>query len=172
MAKELMWVCALLPEELNQHLAALCKAENKTIGMPTNVFRFPLHISMKKSFQTTAFESVKAEILHHIQLHGEISCQTANVTCHKKMLWLPVNPARAILDWHNSLDARLLDKFGIPIDRFDANFAPHISLFTKGNQTQLEEMRLRLAEKISPMELTLHRFVIGSSLHGDAFFTV
>jgi hypothetical protein len=170
MAKELMWVCALLPEEVQAQLVALCRAENKAIGLPEDVFRFPLHISMKKSFQTTEFESVKAEVLRFIHLQGEIRCQTAGVTCHKKMLWLPVNADGAILDWHNRLDSLLLDKFDIPIHRFDGHFEPHISLFTKGAPVQIEEMQRRLAEKIPPLELTLNRFVIGSSGHGDSFF--
>jgi hypothetical protein len=37
---------------------------------------------------------------------------------------------------------------------------------------QLGEMRWRLVEKIPPMELTLNRFIIGSSGHGDSFFVI
>jgi hypothetical protein len=172
MAKELMWVCALLSEPFQEQLAALCREENKTVGLPEDVFRFPLHISMKKSFQTTEFESVKAEVLRYIQRQGEIRCQTTGVTCQKQMLWLSVDVSGDILEWHHRLDSLLLDKFGISIHRFDANFEPHISLFTKGNSAQLEEMRWRLAGKIPPMELTLNRFVLGSSGHGDVFFEI
>jgi 2'-5' RNA ligase len=172
MAKELMWVCALMPPELNRHLAELCRGENKSIGLSEDVFRFPLHISMKKSFQTTEFEAIKAEIWQYMQAQGRIHCRTTSVVCRKKMLWLPVEPEGEIRDWHDELDKLLLDKFGIPIDRFDAIFEPHISLFTKGTQTQMREMGVRLAEKISPMELTLNRFVIGSSVHGDEFFDI
>jgi hypothetical protein len=172
MAKELMWVCALLPERFHKQLVALCREENKTIGLPEDVFCFPLHISMKKSFQTTEFESVKAEVLRYIQHKGEIRCQTTGVTHQKQMLWLSVNASGDILEWHNRLDSLLLDKFGISIHRFDANFEPHISLFTKGDPVQLGKMRWRLVEKIPPMELTLNRFVIGSSGHGDSFFVI
>jgi hypothetical protein len=172
MAKELMWVCALPSEEWSNQLITICREENNAIGLSEDVFRFPLHISMKKSFQTTAFDAVKAEILAHIHTHGKILCQTLDVACHKNMLWLPVEPAGAILDWHIQLDALLLKKFAIPIDRFDVDFEPHISLFTKGDPALLEEMKLRLAEKILPMELTLDQFVIGSSGHEDEFFVV
>jgi 2'-5' RNA ligase len=172
MVKELTWVCALLPAEWNRQLVELCREENRSIGLPEDVFRFPLHISMKKSFQTTEFEAVKAEIIHHMQARNKLHCRTTGVACHKKMLWLMVEPAGEIKRWHNELDQRLLDKFAIPIDRFDAAFAPHISLFTKGDPAQMKEMGLRLAGKISPTELTLNRFVVGSSRHGDEFFDV
>jgi 2'-5' RNA ligase len=172
MAKELMWVCALLPLKLNRQLAALCREENKSIRLPEDVFRFPLHISMKKSFQTTEFDAVQAEIIRHMQAQGEIHCRTASVICRKKMLWLPVKPEGEIRAWHDELDQRLLDRFAIPIDRFDATFEPHISLFTKGDPARIKGMGLRLAGKIAPMELTLNRFVIGSSRHGDEFFDI
>jgi 2'-5' RNA ligase len=172
MSKELMWVCALLPAELNRQLVALCREENSSIGLPEDVFRFPLHISMKKSFQTTEFEAVKAEIVHHMQARGPLHCRTTGVVCRKKMLWLTVEPMGEINVWHDELDRRLLDKFAIPIDRFDAAFAPHISLFTKGDPVPMKEMGLRLAGRISPMELTLSRFVVGSSRHGDEFFDI
>jgi hypothetical protein len=172
MEKELMWVCALLPPELNLQLAELCREENRSIGLPENVFRFPLHISMKKSFQTTEFEAVKVEIVHHMQAQGEIECRTSNVVCHKKMLWLPVEPVGKVKRWHDELDQLLRDKFAIPIDRFDANFEPHISLFTRGEQAQMRELGLRLARKIPPMALTLTRFVVGSSMHRDEFFDI
>jgi hypothetical protein len=172
MSKELTWVCALLPQEVNQQLVALCREENKSIGLPEDVFRFPLHISMKKSFQTTEFEAVKAEIVHHMQTRGKIHCRITGVVCRKKMLWLMVEPEGEIRAWHDQLDKLLLDKFAIPIHRFDATFAPHISLFTKGDQAQMEEMGLRLAGKIPPVELTLSRFVVGSSGYGDEFFDI
>jgi hypothetical protein len=172
MAKELMWVCALPSEEWSNRLTTICREENKAIGLSEDVFRFPIHISMKKSFQTTEFDAVKAEILAHIYTHGKILCRTRDIAYHKNMLWLPVEAAGAIWDWHIQLDALLLKNFAIPIDRFDMDFEPHISLFTKGKPAQLEEMKLRLAEKIFPTELTLDRFVIGSSGHKDEFFLV
>lgn len=172
MAKELMWVCALLPAEFDRRIAALCKDENKSIGLPEDVFRFPLHISMKKSFQTTEFAAVKGEILRYIQSKGKIQCTTGAVICCKKMLWVPVEPTGDIKAWHDGLDQMLLDKFAVPIHRFDAAFEPHISLFTKGTQAQMEEMQPRLSRVISPMDLTLNRFVIGSSGHKDEFFEV
>jgi hypothetical protein len=170
MAKELMWICALMPEKWNQELADICKKENLTIGLPEDVFRFPLHISMKKSFQTTDFDEVKAEILVHIHKYGKISCNILEPVLHKKMIWLPVASQGQIRDWHDKLDEMLLNKFEIPIDRFDSKFQPHISLFTKGSEKQLVKMQELLEKKIQPKEIVLDRFVIGSSRHKDEFY--
>jgi hypothetical protein len=170
MAKELMWICAMLPERLNQELVDICKKENLTIGLPENVFRFPLHISMKKSFHTMDFDKVKAEILMHIHGYGKISCNISEPVLHKKMIWLTVASQGQIRDWHDKLDEMLLNKFEIPIDRFDSKFQPHISLFTKGAEKQLVAMQKLLEKKIQPAEIVLDRFVIGSSRHKDEFY--
>jgi hypothetical protein len=66
----------------------------------------------------------------------------------------------------------LLSNFNIPISQFDADFHPHISLFTKGEREQIAQMYERLKTQIEPMEITLEKFVIGSSMHKDEFFNV
>jgi 2'-5' RNA ligase len=88
------------------------------------------------------------------------------------MIWLPIEPSGEIKQWHDELDKSLFNGFGIPIDRMDMEFKPHISLFTKGQEKQLFEMKQRLNGIIEPMELTLNRFVVGSSRHGDEYFEV
>ena len=47
MSRELMWICAIAPEEFRKKVTELCLTENKDIGLPENVFKLPLHISMK-----------------------------------------------------------------------------------------------------------------------------
>lgn len=168
MAKELMWVCGLLPEDTNKRIVEICKEANRNIGLSESVFRFPLHISMKKSFYTISFDEVKTEILEHIRRNGVLHCRTSEVTCHRNMLWLPVEANGEIKDWHNSLDEILLSKCGILIDRFDKNFEPHITLFMGENQEgELEKMKKELTDKILPAEIEISRFVIGASAHKD-----
>jgi hypothetical protein len=172
MAKELMWVCAILPVELNKKLAVTCKSNNRDLRLPEDVFKFPLHISMKKSFYTTAFDEVKAQIKSFVLERGKIICRVGELEIHKNMIWLSIETKGDLARWHNDLDTILLEKFSIPIAPFDANFHPHISLFTKGSEEQITQMYARLKLQIQPMEITLNRFVIGSSLHKDEFFDV
>jgi hypothetical protein len=172
MANELMWVCALLPDYINRDLVDICRDVNSNIGLPEEAFRFPLHISMKKSFRTKEFESVKSDIISHIKERGKIKCRTAQIIFHKKMLWLPVETDTPILEWHNILDWRLLEKYEIPIDRFDAKFEPHVSLFTRGSNDKMVVMKKALADKIAPMDFWLEKFVVGASGHKDEFIKV
>ena len=46
---ELMWACAILPEKEETAIKSICKRLNKGVGLPETVFRFPLHISLKRA---------------------------------------------------------------------------------------------------------------------------
>ena len=48
MSKELMWACALLPEEVNREIVAIRKGANREISLPETVFGFPLHVLPRK----------------------------------------------------------------------------------------------------------------------------
>jgi 2'-5' RNA ligase len=172
MAKELMWVCGILPSELNDGLATLCKRNNRDLHLSEDVFKFPLHISMKKSFYTTVFDEVKAQIKGFISERGKIDCVVGKIEIHKNMIWLPIEAKGDLARWHNDLDKILLKNFNIPILPFDAAFHPHISLFTKGSEEQIKQMYARLTLQIQPMDITLNRFVIGSSMHKDEFMDI
>jgi hypothetical protein len=114
-----MWVCAILPQELNKILVDTCRKENMEINLPEDVFRFPLHISMKKSFYTVDFEKVKNEVISHVYSKGAVRCRVGTVVCYKNMIWLPIEPSGEIKQWHDELDKSLFNVFGIPIDRMD-----------------------------------------------------
>jgi hypothetical protein len=86
MAKELMWVCAVLPAELNNKLAVCCKRNNRDLRLPEDVFKFPLHISMKKSFYTTEFDKAKEQIKSFIFERGKINCAVGKIEIHKNMI--------------------------------------------------------------------------------------
>jgi 2'-5' RNA ligase len=125
---------------------------------------------MKKSFYTTEFDEVKEQIKSFIVERGKINCAVGSIEIHKNMIWLPIETRGDLSGWHDCLDKILLEKFNIPIVPFDANFHPHISLFTKGSEEQIAQMYERLKCQIQLMEITLNKFVIGSSLHKDEFF--
>ncbi|SER15966.1 hypothetical protein [Streptococcus gallolyticus] len=172
MGKELMWVCGLLPQKEQKRLVEICKEANLEVGLPEVVFKFPLHISMKKSFYVMDFESVKNEIVSYIQKNGPLACYANSIIKYKGMIWLPIKLTNEINDWHKGLDVLLNKEFDVPIDGFDADFKPHISLFTKGSQKQINKMYKKLVPKISENQLTIRKFVVGSSKHGDNYFEV
>jgi hypothetical protein len=172
MGKELMWVCGIIPAELNSKLVVICKRANRGVNLPEDVFKFPLHISMKKSFYTTQFDEAKQLIKSFILRKGAICCGVGQLQINKNMIWLPIATKGQLQSFHDELDKMLLTNFGILITPFDAHFQPHISLFTKGSEGQIAQMYDILKEQITPVDITINKFVIGSSLHKDEFFEV
>ena len=81
MKRELVWVCAIVPEEYREMVTRLCLSENKKIGLPENVFKLPLHISLKKSFYTDAFDSAKDDILKVLKNMGGFAAGSTTHGC-------------------------------------------------------------------------------------------
>lgn len=170
MARELMWVCVIALEEFQKTASQLCPTENKAVGLPEDVFKLPLHISLKKSFYTDYFDEVKADILKTVNSIGRFHCYTDRVILQRNMLWLSLINDGHLRHLHEDID-RLLDrKYGIPISRYDRIFQPHISLFTRGTQEQVQTMYGRLKKLDFGGDIEINQFVIGSSEHKDVFF--
>ena len=170
MARELMWVCAIAPEEFREKVTRLCLAENESIGMPENVFRLPLHISLKKSFYTEDFDSVKDDILKIVNSIGRFCCYIDKIDLHRDMLWLSLINDGDLRYLHEELDRLLETKYDIPINKYDRTFHPHISLFTRGTQEQMRMMYNRLKGQEFVRKIEISRFVVGSSGHKDTFY--
>jgi 2'-5' RNA ligase len=172
MAKELMWICALLDESDAQPIVQACKEANKSVGLSESVFKFALHISLKKSFYTTDFEALKKELLSLLHTYSKIECVLDAPVLKKGMIWMPVSDAKDLRSLHSKIDQRLLEKFDIQPDPFDVHFEPHVSLFTKGNKEQMQQLAQSLQEMITPVQLELSSFVIGSSRHQDEIISI
>jgi 2'-5' RNA ligase len=171
MKDELAWVCAILPDVVNRNIISKCKELNKVIGLPETVFKYPLHISLKKSFRTHDFEAVQADALALLKQHIPISCRVSGVTLHKNMIWLNIMPNESLMNFHHELDSLLLSKYNISINKFDKIFHPHISLFTSGDLNDIQEMYELLQEEDLQIDyVEFKRFVIGSSAHRDKFY--
>jgi len=169
---ELGWVCCIVPEETNQKIVSRCKALNKDIRLPENVFKFPLHISLKKSFHCQNFEALRTDVVRLLQDLGTIQCEVGEAVMHRQMIWLPILQKGDIMQVHQALDQLLLDKYGVPIDRFDTHFQPHISLFTSGDRRRMERMFQLMQREAFTMSMQIQRIVVGSSMHKDQFFTL
>lgn len=167
-----MWVWAIAPKEFQKRTTQLCLTENKSIGLPENVFKLPLHISLKKSFYTENFDAVKADVLNALNSTGKFRCGVDKVELHRNMLWLSLINKGELHLLHGELDRLLEAKYGIPISKYDCIFQPHISLFTRGTQEQMRAMYDRLKEIDFGNEIEISRFVIGSSGHKDTFYNL
>ncbi|MBD5105097.1 MAG: 2'-5' RNA ligase family protein [Ruminococcaceae bacterium] len=110
MERELMWICAIVTEEFWENVTRLCLTENKIIGLPENVFKLPLHISLKKSFYTDAFDSAKGDILKIMNSIGQFRCHIDRTCLHWGVLWLSLMNDGHLRYLHEELDCMLQAK--------------------------------------------------------------
>ena len=167
---ELMWACAILPEKEETAIKGICNRLNKGVGLPETVFRFPLHISLKKSWQCDCFTEAQKDVADYFQRNGSFEIITESPTLHNGMIWLPVQVTPELQRIHDELDKLLYERYGVPIDRFDRTFLPHISLFTKGDRADMTQMYDLLKREIRPMTATITRVVVGGAIHLDTYY--
>lgn len=170
MSKELMWACALLPEDVNQAIVSICKRANREIGLPETVFKFPLHVSLKKSWECEHFPDAQRDIIDFLKRNGRFSIRTGVPVMHKGMIWLPVNADEELKQIHKGLDTLLEAKYGVSRSAADILFHPHISLFTRGDRNRMSGMLQLLEKELSPITTQISRVVVGGAIHRDTFY--
>lgn len=168
--KELMWACALLPEEPNNEIVSICQRLNKDIELPETVFKFPLHISLKKSWESERYYDMQRDVAVFLQSKGRFEVGFELPVLHKNMIWLPVQVTKDLREIHDGLDRLLLEKYCVPQDRFDLTFNPHISLFTKDKRKDILRMLDLLKKEMMPMTTTICRVVVGGAIHRDSYY--
>ena len=158
-----------MPETYVDRIKALCMEANEVIGLSTSVFKFPLHISLKKSFYTDSFPEVKNAVLEYFRSLGPFHVKVGELVKHDGMLWLDIVPTEALLKVHEDLDALLESRFQIPRHRFDKHFSPHISLFTDRDADKIEDMFEALREEFCPEVLPIRKIVVGAERERDTY---
>ena len=163
--KEMTSVVGIIDENINEEIKEICLKENEDLHLSERFFNFPLHISLKRTFQTDCYDDVKKDLDE--LLNKEIYCGKTYLVKNKDMLWLRVDHEKEILKLHNDIDELLLNKYGIEIDTFDKNYVPHITIFHKGLKENLDIMYDRLGDVLNGKEITIRKYMIGTKNHKD-----
>ena len=169
---ELMWACAILPEKEETAIKDICKRLNKGVGLPETVFRFPLHISLKKSWDCDRYEAAQTDVADYLKHCGSFDIEIGKPIMHKNMIWLPVGVTKKLQEIHDGLDLLLERKYAVPRTAFDTSFDPHISLFTKGDHKDMAAMHELLVKETMPRTARIQKVVIGGAVHRDTYYTI
>ena len=169
---ELMWACAILPEKEERAIKRICRRLNNGVGLPETVFRFPLHISLKKSWDCDRFEAAQTDVADYLKHCGSFDIDIGKPIMHKNMIWLPVGVTEKLQEIHSGLDLLLERKYAVPRTAFDTSFLPHISLFTKGDHRDMAAMHELLVKENMPRTAQIRKVVIGGAVHRDTYYTI
>lgn len=169
MNKQLMWISTLLPKEINNEIADKCLLANKDIGISERFFDFPLHISLKRTFYTDNFVDVKNDLKGLLIENGPLNINGLEVIKNKDMLWLEIVDSKELVEIHRKIDSLLNDKYQIPIDEFDKNYYPHVSLFRSEDMMKLDMMYQKIKNLKFDELMILDTFAMGTSLDNNEF---
>ena len=80
-----------------------------------------------------------------------------------------MNNEETFVELHNKIDELLLNKFEIPIDEFDKNYVPHITLFRDDEKT-IDVVYERLKDKLILNNISIDKYALGTSLENNEFY--
>ncbi|MBO7676852.1 MAG: 2'-5' RNA ligase family protein [Erysipelotrichaceae bacterium] len=170
--KQLIWVCGIIPEDINEQIRQICLKQNIDLHLSERFFRFPLHISMKRTFKCDQFEPMKNDLKKLLIESGKIDCGNTNLIKNKDMLWLCPDKTERIKEVHHEIDILLKDRYNVEIDTFDKNYLPHITIFHKGDPKNMDEMLRRLELSLPSFPVSISRYAIGSKEFGNEFIDI
>lgn len=168
--RERMWACAILPDKDATVIQETCQRLNRGIGLPETVFRFPLHISLKKSWMCESFEDEQKDAALYLKSRGSFEIGFGQPILRKNMIWLPVNVTERLEAIHDGLDELFECKYGVPRTSLDRAFEPHVSLFAEGNDRDMSAMHALLVKELSLMTVRIRKVVIGGAVHQDYYY--
>ena len=168
--KELMWITGIIDKETNEEIRRICLKENEDLHLSERFFRSDLHISLKRTFYTEQYEKIADDIKEMLRGHKPIDCGYSKLMKVKDMLWLYPDKNDELVRIHNEIDLFLYEKYKIPIDTFDRQYFPHITIFHKGETKNLLKMYDRLQISLERKPITIDRFAIGTKTRGSDFF--
>lgn len=141
-----MYLNAILPKNTIDTIKKDIFDTNFDLNLSSRFFNYPLHISLKRTFYTEDYELIKQDFIKLLDQYKTISIDKLYPIVSKDMLWLKVENTKPLLDIHLKLDDLLYKKYQIPIDEFDRNYLPHITLFKEENLDKLNTLYERVKD--------------------------
>lgn len=161
-----IWIGCKLPDEFEKEIRAHCLALNEQIGLDPVAFLLPQHISLKISFETDRAEEVLEDLAQFAADQNPFTVRLKGIEQAGNILWMPVATNDHLQQLHDTLDARLQSRFGIPQHEFDKCFLFHSTLFMDGDKEKLAQMQVALAGYPVARELVVDTFLLGQSATG------
>ena len=160
--KQLMWIQGLLPEKIRKQITDLCIANNDDLKLSDHFLIYPLHVSFKRSFYTDRFETIREDLKELLEGYGPIDCTSLFPMKVKDMIWLGFENEEELLKIHERIDDNLLERYQIPVDEFDRNYHPHVTLFRDDDGEKLEEMLNRIRDHFPMEDVRIEEVIIGA----------
>ena len=162
-----IWTGLIFYKSDEDYIRNICRDINKKYGLSEISYTLPQHISLKTSFY---FESYN-EIINYIkEILSNISSFSVTIKGISKInngvIWFDIEETDNLRNIHNLLNKELLNKYNIPLIKFDGdNFKFHSTLFQDSKITDEHNQMVDELAKIFkfPMNIDIKEINLGLS---------
>ena len=162
-----IWIGLVFHKKDEDYIRNICKEINQKYSLSEVSYTLPQHISLKTSFY---YEDYNDVINYIRRVLSNISPLTVNISGISKInngvIWFDIEETKELRNVHNLLNNELINKYNIPLIRFDGDhFKFHSTLFQDSNiSDEHNQMINELSEHFKfPMKLNIKEINLGIS---------
>ena len=127
-----IWTGLIFNKNDEDKIRKICKEVNYNYNVNEQAFTLPQHISLKTSFNVDNYKDV-VDYMKSI-LKDNLSSIDITITGISKLnngvIWFDIEENKELRKFYNMLNEKLLEKYGIPLIKFDGNnFQFHSTIF-------------------------------------------
>ena len=162
-----IWLGIDLDSQLQQLKTARDNAR-KQLGMPVDNPNFPMHVSLKISFEVSndIAPQLMDELCDYFATQRPFDIYVDKPECHSNISWLLYKPCLELQAISTHLNNYLLATYNVPLHEYDTDFKYHSTLFLDGTAEQIAQGFEILKQCNYPQKVTANTFCIGTSPTG------
>lgn len=162
-----IWIGLVVNKQDEDYIRNICKKINKKYNLSEVSYTLPQHISLKTSFYYEDYNNVINYIKNVLSNVPQLSVDIIGISkINNGVIWFDVEETRELRNIHDILNSELLNKYNIPLIKFDGdNFRFHSTLF---QDSKISDEHNRMIEELSnefkyPITLNIKEINLGIS---------
>lgn len=165
-----VWLGVDLDSQLQQ-LKTVRDGARKQLGMPVDNPDFPMHVSLKISFEVAndVVPQLMDELCNYFATLRPFDIFVDKPELHQNISWLLYKPCVELQTISTYLNNYLLDNYNVPPHEYDTDFKYHSTLFLDGTPEQIAQGFDVLNKFSFPQKVTANTFCIGLSNTGENY---
>lgn len=164
-----LWVAIDVDEQVRE-LRETAESYVREHGLSSPTLTLPFHISLKIAFRIPddKFREIVHDIREFCKSLKPFSIMVRGIEQAGPIVWVTMQDSVELAYIHEKLDEMLLKKYGVVQHEFDKAFLFHTSVLIMNDEEQIHQAFHAMRDTNVPEVLKTERFIIGSSVEGQA----
>lgn len=162
-----IWLGVDLDNQLSS-LKTMRDNARKQLGLPVDNPNFPMHVSLKISFEVA--DNIAPKLMDQLCAYfatlKPFDIFVDKLELHPNISWILYKPSSQLQAISTHLNNYLLNNYNVPLHEYDTDFKYHSTLFLDGTPDQIAQGFDIIKHHPLPQKLTANTFCIGMSETG------